>query len=126
MNLEAINAFVKTSNRIIKGKDACLQKALFTFGKEIVQPAQKRKRKNSGKIPVQSTAKSRRKIKHRGAGPSIQGRPTAAQTLRLQLDVQEEDEIVSHKIPSSKKKEKSNPHSLAAAVAANRAEEKKH
>ena len=124
--VKAIKAFEKTSIRIIKGKDACLQKALFTFGKEIVQPAQKRKRKNSGKIPVQSTAKSRRKIKHRGAGPSIQGRPTAAQTLRLQLDVQEEDEIVSHKIPSSKKKKKSNPHSLAAAVAANRAAEKKH
>ena len=39
--VKAINAFEKTSNGIIKGNNACLQKALFTFGKEIVQPAQK-------------------------------------------------------------------------------------
>ena len=38
----------------------------------------------------------------------------------------EDDEIVSHKIPARNKKKSQHPHSLAAAVAANRAAEKNH
>ena len=45
--------------------------------------------------------------------------------LRLQLNVQEEEELVSHKLPGQKHKPK-NPHSLSKAVSANRAAEKKH
>ena len=127
--LKAINAFVKTAEILSYGNDSSIQKALFTFGKEAVQAVKKGRRKNAGKIPVQSTVKSRRRIQHRGAGPSIKGRPTISQTLRLQLDVMEDDEIVSHKIPkipARNKKKSQHPHSLAAAVAANRAAEKKH
>ena len=70
----------------------------------LVQPSDKGRRKNSGKIPVQNTAKSRRRIKHRGSGPSIPGRPTSSHTQRLQLDTIEEDDLVGHQIPKRFKK----------------------
>ena len=113
--LKAINAFVTMAEIIVIGNDSSIQKALFTFGKEVVQAVKKGRRKYSGRIPVQSTARSRRKIKHRGAGPSLTGRPTNIQKLRLQLNVQEEEELVSHKLPGQKHKPK-NPHSLSKAV----------
>ena len=97
-----------------------------TFDKETVQASYKGRRKNSGKIPVQNTAKSRRRIKHRGSGPSIPGRPTTSQTQRLQLDSIEEDDLVGHRIQKKFKKKKSHPHDLSDAVLANRAGEKKH
>jgi hypothetical protein len=96
------------------------------FAKDVVSAVKKGRRKNAGNIPVQNTAKSRKRIKHRGAGPSQQGRPTKDQTLRLQLFVDEEEEIVAHHIPNRKQKKTKHSHSLAAAVAANRATEKKH
>jgi hypothetical protein len=99
---------------------------LFSFAKDFVQTIRKGKRK-SMKIPVQSTAKSRRTIKHRGRGPSIAGRPTKNQRLRMQLQVLEDEDFVRHSIPSAKsKKKKKKPHSLAEAVAANRTGERKH
>ena len=73
-----MHGFVKTADNITEGSDARIVKALHTFGKEMVQPSDKGRRKNSGKIPVQNTAKSRRRIKHRGSGPSIPGRPTTS------------------------------------------------
>ena len=62
----AIHAFVKTAENITEGSDARIVNAWHTFGKETVQSSNKRRRKNSGKIPVQHTAKSRRRIQHRG------------------------------------------------------------
>ena len=123
---KAINTFVKSAIKVASANDASLQKALFSFAKDFVQTIRKGKRK-SMKIPVQSTAKSRRTIKHRGRGPSIAGRPTKNQRLRMQLQVLEDEDFVRHSIPSAKsKKKKKKPHSLAEAVAANRTGERKH
>ena len=120
----AINSFTKQADKL--SGDSSIQKALHTFAKDVVSAVKKGRRKNAGNILVQNTAKSRRKMKHRGAGPSQQGRPTKDQSLRLQLFVDDEEDIVSHHIPNRKQKKVKHPHSLAAAVAANRAGEKKH
>ena len=98
---------------------------MHTFAKDVVSAVKKGRRKNDGNIPVQNTAKSRRRIKHRGAGPSQQGRPTKEENLRLQLFVGEEEDFVSHKLPTRKQKKVKHPHSLAEVVGANRATEKK-
>ena len=121
---KAINAFIKQADKI-SGVSA-VQKALHLFAKDVVSAVKKGRKKNAGNIPVQNTARSRRKIKHRGAGPSQQGRPTNEQSVRLQLLVDEEDDIVAHAIPNRKKKKAKHPQSLAAAVSANRAAEQKH
>ena len=122
---KSIKSFLKTSKRVISGNDATIQKALFTFAKEVI--FKKGKRKTSLRIPVQNSARSRRTIKHRGRGPSIPGRPTNSQRLRLQLEVNETEEIVRHQIPSKKSKSKrKKPHSLSESVAANRSSERKH
>ena len=68
----------KTAENITEGSDARIVKALHTFGKETVQASDQGRRKNSGKVPVQNSAKSRRRIKHRGSGLSIPGRPTTS------------------------------------------------
>ena len=111
---------------ITKGNDSAILKAFHTFGKETVQPSEKGRRKNSGKIPVQNTAKSRRRIKHRGSGASQTGRPTSSQALRLQLDTNEEDDIVGHKIPKKIKKKKSHPHNLKCCCYCQSCFKKKH
>jgi hypothetical protein len=117
----AIKAFIKQVDKL--SGDSAVQKALHLFAKDVVSAVKKGRKKNAGNIPVQNTARSRRKIQYRGAGPSQQGRPTNEQTVRLQLFVDEdEDDIFSHAIPNRKKKKAKHPHSLAAAVSANRAD----
>ena len=64
-------------------------------------------------------------FKHRGAGPSQQGRPTIEHGVQMQLVVGEDEEVVAHSIPKKPRKKKY-PHSLAAAVDGNRPGEKKH
>ena len=123
---KAINTFVKQTEKINGKNDAAIQKALFTFAKDVFKMVKKGKRNNSGFIPVQGTSKSRRRIKHRGTGPSIQGRPTSEQSQKLQLEVNDEDEIFYHTIPSRNKAKRKHPHSLAKSVADNRASERKH
>ena len=63
----------------VKSNDARIQKALFTFAKYVV--LKKEKKKNAGKIPLQSSANSRRRSKNRGSGPSQSVRPTKNQSL---------------------------------------------
>ena len=122
---KSIKCFLKSLKRIMTGNDSKIQKALFTFAKEVIW--KRGKKKTSPRIPVQNSARSRRTIKHRGRGPSIAGRPTNAQKIRLQLEVNETDEIVRHHIPSrNSKSKKKKPHSLAESVAANRSSERKH
>ena len=123
---KAVDAFIKQCDKISDTNDAVIQKVLFTFAKDVVQTVKKGKKKNSGQIPVQNTAKSRRKVNHRGSGPSQMGRPSNEQSLQIQLLVESEDEILSHSQPKKKKEKPKHPHNLSASVAANRAAEKKH
>ena len=123
---KAIAAFVKQAEKVSAGSDGTVQKALFNFAKDVVQTVQKGRKKNAGAIPVQNTARARRRIKHRGAGPSQSGRPTNEQSLKLQLEIINDEEMVSYQIPSRKKSKPKHPHSLAASVEANRAAERKH
>ena len=113
------------SEKLSLSKDGLLLKSLITFGKECFM-TQRKGKKNAGRIPVQSTARSRRRIKHRGAGTSMPGRPTKEQSIRVQLQVNEEEDFVSFQIPSRNKAKPKHPHSLAASVAGNRARERKH
>jgi hypothetical protein len=122
---KAVKTFLKKTTKLVSSNDATFQKALFTFAQEFVTSARKGKRKKSLKIPVQSTARSRRRFKHRGTGPSILGRPTKPQSLKVQLQVNEDQDYVAYQIPSNRTKRKK-PHNLAASVAANRASERKH
>ena len=119
----AIKAFIKQEKKL--HTNSAIQKALHIFAKDVVNIIKKGRKKNSGSIPVQNTAKSRRQIKHRGSGPSQMGRPTKEQNLRVQLIVNEEEDLVAHSFPRSRKNPK-HPHSLAEAVANNRPGEKKH
>ena len=53
-----------------------IPKALHIFAKDVVSIIKKGRKKNSGRIPVQNTAKSKRQIKHRESGPNQMGHPT--------------------------------------------------
>ena len=98
---------------------------LHTFAKDVVNAVKKGRKKNSGTIPVQNTAKARRTYKHRGTGPSQIGRPSK-EISRMQLIVEDEEETLAHSIPNRSKKKTKFPHNLSAAVVENRAGEKKH
>ena len=64
-------------------------------------------------IPIQRTAVSRRVHKLRGSGGATQGRPRKGQTLKRQLNIDENDEgTLTHKLPGMKKRRKVAKHSL--------------
>ena len=119
----ALKAFIKQEGKL--NGDTSIQKSLHTFAKDVVNAVKKGRKKNSGTIPVQNTAKARRTYKHRGAEPSQMGRPSK-ETSRTQMIVEQEEEILAHSIPNRSKKKTKYPHNLSAAVADNRAGEKKH
>ena len=55
----AIKAFINNNERTLNG-DLGIQKSLHTFAKDVVNAVKKGRKKNSGAIPVQNTAKARR------------------------------------------------------------------
>ena len=60
-----VKAFTKSMKTIIKSKKGNFERSLFAFNKEQLGPKQ-RKKKRGSLIPIQSTAKGRRKFKHKG------------------------------------------------------------
>jgi hypothetical protein len=114
---KTVKTFVKKTTKLVSSTDATFQKALLTFAQESKDSCAKCR--NITKIP------SRRRFKHRCNGPSILGRPTKPQSLKVQLQVNEDQDYVAYQIPSNRTKRKK-PHNLAASVAANRASERKH
>ena len=99
-----------------KLNDAALQKALCNFGQESFAPMKTSKRKKAHMIPVQVTARSRRKYTMRGSRVAQSGAPRKESGLTRQLDVREDDEVVYYKLPGAKKKAKKNKHDLMDAV----------
>ena len=123
--IKSIKAFTKSLKKTSSSTKPIFKRSLFSFSKE--QSAPKRRGKIGKLIPVQSTAKARRIFKHRGMGTATIGRRHNDQNKRKQMVVTDETENVWHSLPSQKKRRKAHhPHSLAAAVSANRAAEKKH
>ena len=84
------------------------------------------KKKKLGLIPVQVTARSRRKFKLRGSRSAIMGAPTKSQAVKRQLESNEDEEIVRHKLPALKKKKTKQHHSLQNDVSLSRRSSKKH
>ena len=124
--IKSIKAFTKSLNKTSSSRKPIFKRSLFTFAKEQSAP-NGRRGKNGKLIPVQSTAKARRLFKHRGRVPAPSGRRHDDQNKRKQMVVTDETENVWYSLPSQKKRRTAHhPHSLAAAVSANRAAEKKH
>ena len=118
----ALRAFKKQCDLLIKGNDAMVQKSLHNFGKEQTMAAVKGRKKNGGRIPIQSRSKARRVFKMRGSGTAIQGRPTKDLSNTKSTD----GDVVYYSLPKSKTRKKSRPHSLSTIVEQNLASDKKH
>ena len=100
---------------------------MCTFGATFTQAISVTKRKKGQYINVQATSRSRRAIKLRGSREAFFGAPTKRQQLRVQMLVNDKDDVVEHKLPGkSKKKKKKHPHDLMLSVQAVRAAERKH
>ena len=124
---KALDIFEKQIDRLPDTKDGALQNSLCTFGKVATEAISVSKRKKGSYINVQATARSRRAIPLRGSRAAYFGAPRKEHHKRVQLHISENDEVFGHKLPGiSKKKKKPHPHSLMAAVNAERAAEKKH
>jgi hypothetical protein len=123
----AINIFTKQLEKLGKvERDSALQKTLCSFGKSVTEPLSQGKRKKLGRINVQVTARSRRRFKLRGSRMAIMGAPTKSQSLKRQLEVDDDEETVRHKLPTLKKMKPKQTHSLQNDVAKNRRASKKH
>ena len=125
---KAIEIFNKTVDKL-PSVDSALQKSICAFGKTVTQSCSVLKRKKTGLIPVQATAKSRRLYRTRGSRTAVQGRSRLSQGLSIQLAVgdtdQEDSGVLRHKLPSKKRKVGS-AHSLGSSVSANKRGTKKH
>ena len=73
---KAMSAFTRQRDIVINSSDAAIQKALHTFARENTKAVVPGKKKNSGRIPVSSKSKARRKYTMRGTGGSMRGRST--------------------------------------------------
>ena len=76
-------------------------------------------------IPVQVTARSRRKYTMRGSRVAQSGAPRKENGLTRQLVVGEEEDVVYYKLPGAKKKQKKGKHDIMYAVDNVRGAEKK-
>ena len=83
-------------------------------------------RKTSNLIPVQPTAKPRRKTKQSGKTSARYGRKSKTSSLEKQLNVEDEEENVYYKLPGVKSRKKRMVHSLTEAVENNTQNEKRH
>ena len=63
---KALKSLESHLKKLPKTKDSALQKALHTFGEQQTESLRGGKRKKRNSIPVQATARSRRKYKMRG------------------------------------------------------------
>ena len=93
-------------------QQTALQKALCTFGQESFAPVRMSKQKKARMIPVQVTARSRRKYTMRGSRVAQR----IENGLTRQLVVGEEEDVVYYKLPGAKKKQKKNKHDIIDAV----------
>ena len=119
---KALDVLEKSIKRLPDAVDSALQKSLIQFGKSVTHSYAALKRKKSGLIPVQATARSRRVYKMRGSRSAVAGRPRNAQRLEVQMNVDddlEEDGVLRHKLPCKKRKSgKGHVHDLMSAVSA--------
>ena len=123
---KSLSIFEKHLDRMPKMNDTTLQKALCTFGQESFAPVRMSKQKKARMIPIQVTARSRRKYTMRGSRVAQGGAPRKENGLTRQLVVGEEEDVVYYKLPGAKKKQKKNKHDIMDAVDNVREAEKKH
>ena len=122
-----IKSFTKNLVKLTKGNINTLKQSLFKIGKDVTNPKKSGKKKKNGKlIPIQVTAKSRRRYKHRGRVVGVLGRRPKDQEQRNQLIVTSNEDNVYHTLPSQKKSKKRDPHSLKHSVNQNKPAPKKH
>ena len=119
--IKCVRSFTHQLDRASSLNHAALQKALYTFVDDSTMPKKVGRKKRKRNISVQNTSKSRRIYKHRGSQKAQVGRP---QKHVRQPKVVEG--ITYHSLPTGRKRKRKHPHSLASAVKANRAAEKKH
>ena len=103
---KTIKTFAKKTSKLTLTNDSLIQKSLFTFLQEFSGNISKGRKRKGLRIPVQSTARSRRQIKHRGSGQSLLGRPLKERSTKVQLQVLENEEFVAYSLPSRKTKQK--------------------
>ena len=111
-----------TSNvqKVANSQPENMKQHLYAFGQSLG------KSKRGSRIPVQTTAVSRRKFPQGGRAVGMSGRRVQDGAKRLRMDVTETEEIVVHTLPIQKPQAPRQPHNLAVAEARNVANAKKH
>ena len=119
---KCVKSFAKQVTRSIvtNCNHSVLEKTLFTFLSEETLPAKKGRRKSVRNIPIQKASESRRLYKFRGTQNSRKGRP------KKDIVKPKSVELSYHCLPKQKPRKRKNPHSISAAVLANRAAGKNH
>ena len=73
-----------------------MKQHLYAFGQSLG------KSKRGSRIPVQTTAVSRRKFPHGGRSVGVSGRRVQDSSKRMRMDVTETEETIIHTLPSQK------------------------
>ena len=97
-----------------------MKQHLYAFGQSLG------KSKRGSRIPVQTTAVSRRKFPQGGRAVGMSGRRVQDSSKRMRMDVTDTEETIVHTLPSQKPQAPKQPHNLAVAEANNVANAKKH
>ena len=97
-----------------------MKQHLYAFGQSLG------KSKRGSRIPVQTTAVSRRKYPQGGRAVGMSGRRVQDAAKRMRLEVTDNDDFLVHTLPRQKPQAPRQPHDLAVAEARNIANAKKH
>ena len=123
---KSLSIFEKHLDRMPKLNDTALQRAPCTFGQESFAPVRMSKQKKARMIPIQVTARSRRKYTMRGSRVAQSGAPRKENGLTRQLVVGEEEDVVYYKLLGAKKKQKKNKHDIMELLTMPEEQRKKH
>ena len=112
--------YSKNAQKVSCSQPENLKQHLYAFGQSLG------KSKKGSRIPVQTTAVSRRKYPQGGRSVGMSGRRVQDGAKRMRMDVTDTDEVILHTLPSQKPQAPRQPHNLALAEARNVANSKKH
>lgn len=110
------------------GNHETFRRHLFQLGQDpSIQKQKGKKKKNRGIIPIQSSARARRKFRHRGNAAAPAGRKVKEPIVQREMVVNDDDENVYYAVPSKTKHRKAKQkHSLNDDILNNRPSAKKH
>ena len=117
---KCLKKYTSSVQKVGNSQPENMKQHLYAFGQSLG------KSKRGSRIPVQTTAVSRRKFPHGGRAVGLAGRRVQDCPKRMRMEVTATDDYLAHTLPIQKPQQPRQPHNLTIAESRNVANAKKH